>query len=124
MQNSVQQQFRLKKPCENCPFRNDENGIPLMPGRRESIIEDLLTNAASTFHCHKTVDYSDETPKTNKACHCAGAAAVAQKFGRQTQAVQIASRLRIIPFEHYDEAMSVTIEPGDLNINRREANLV
>jgi len=33
--------YRLKKPCANCPFRN-QGAISLAPGRLEGIIDTLL----------------------------------------------------------------------------------
>lgn len=46
--------LRLKKPCANCPFRK-EGAIELVPGRLEGIINDIVENDMTTFHCHKTV---------------------------------------------------------------------
>ncbi|HGW3237511.1 TPA: hypothetical protein ACNKCC_005820, partial [Klebsiella pneumoniae] len=46
--------LRLKKPCANCPFRK-EGAIELAPGRLEGIINDIVENDMTTFHCHKTV---------------------------------------------------------------------
>lgn len=52
-------QFALRKPCANCPFRNDDKAIALQPGRREEILEGLLSGAHETFSCHKTVFRDD-----------------------------------------------------------------
>lgn len=117
--------FALTKPCANCPFRNDGQAIDLMPGRREQIIQDLLSGEAGTFHCHKTVYRSDNRNHDDEGnyrpvdvCHCPGAAAVTWKVGgRDMTMVQIAKRLRMIGVDHYDEALALTIEPGDLDLN-------
>ena len=45
-----------KRPCSNCPFRCDGEGIELRPGRLEGIVADLLANDQHTFVCHKTLD--------------------------------------------------------------------
>ena len=39
----MEKQFSLKKPCSNCPFRNDEDAIDLKIDRKEQIIEELLS---------------------------------------------------------------------------------
>ena len=73
-----------KRPCLNCPFRNDGAGIDLRPGRIEGIVSDLLANDHTTFVCHKTLD------KTRKTC--AGAVAVMSKLGR----LPIIARLALV----------------------------
>lgn len=126
----MDKQFALKVPCANCPFRKDGKGIRLVPGRIEGIIEGLLSGEHMTFHCHHTVHRADGrnfdddgnfTP--NDICQCPGAAAVARKFGRDTVLVQVASRLGVIPATHYDEALPLTIEPSELNIDREKARI-
>jgi hypothetical protein len=59
---------KLKKPCNNCPFRA-KGAIELMPGRVPGIIE-FLRNDLNFFQCHKTT-YSD-TPEESM---CMGALA-------------------------------------------------
>lgn len=94
--DDLRQHFRLKKPCKNCPFRR-EGAVELRPGRLEGIIGDLLADDMSTFHCHKTVDYSkseqwDEdgryTPTGGEAM-CAGAAALLWRRGRPSVAMRL-----------------------------------
>lgn len=126
----MKNQFAVKKPCANCPFRNDDRAIDLQPGRREQIIEDLLSGKDSTFHCHKTVYRNDGRNHDEEGnyrpvdvSHCSGAAAVARKFGRDTVMVQVATRLGAIPYDHYDEALSLTLEPEDLNISPERAKI-
>ncbi|KRW83706.1 hypothetical protein [Marinobacter sp. P4B1] len=120
-----EKQFALRRPCANCPFRNDDQAIELMPGRREQIIQDLLTGAAGTFHCHRTVYRSDSRNHDEEGnyrpvdvCHCPGAAAMTQKVGgRDMTLVQIAKRLRMIGLDHYDDALPLTIEPDELDLD-------
>ncbi|MFK5949514.1 MAG: hypothetical protein QM500_12180 [Methylococcales bacterium] len=126
----ISRQFALKKPCANCPFRNDVQAISLSDGRREQIIEDLLSGKDSAFHCHKTVHRSDGrnfddndeyVPKD--ICQCPGAAAVAQKFGRDVTVVQIAIRLGVISADYYDESLPLTLNAEDLNIDKFKAKI-
>ena len=82
------------------------------------------------FHCHKTVYRSDRvnfnddgeyTPK--EISHCPGAAAVARKFGRDTVAVQVASRLEFIDENHYDGTLEGTLGPQDLQVDKAVAKI-
>lgn len=52
MPRSKPPNFKMKKPCENCPFRK-EGSIDLMPGRLPGIIE-TLEDDHNFFQCHKT----------------------------------------------------------------------
>lgn len=122
--------FAVKRPCSNCPFRNDEDAISLEARRREGIIESLLSGEHTTFHCHKTVYRRDDrNHKKNgdyvpvDVSQCPGAAAIARKFGRDSVMVQIATRLGVIPPDYYDEAMGLTIEIEQLCIDRKKARI-
>lgn len=126
----MKSQFKLTKPCPNCPFRRDEKAIELQEGRREQIIEDLLSGESTTFHCHQTV-YRDDGRNHDEdgnygpvdVCHCPGAAAVSRKYGRDTTMVQIASRLGFISSDHYDSAAELTLDPEDLSVDPKRARL-
>ena len=124
----IKKGFALKKPCADCPFRNDDKAISLRDGRREEIIEDLLSGKSSTFHCHKTVyrkgakNFDDEgLYKPKDVAMCPGAMAVARKMGRDPQMIQVAERMGWIETGHYDVAISETLEPKDLKINKIRA---
>ena len=126
----VNRQFGLRKPCSNCPFRSGSGSIELQKGRREGIIEDLLSGKMTTFPCHKTVYREDGrnhdedgnyTP--NDVAHCPGAAAVCRKAGRDSVVVQIASRMRFIDHDHYDAAKGESMEPEDLDIDWERVHL-
>ncbi len=126
----MKNQFSLKKPCANCPFRNDKHAIELDPGRKEGIIADLLTGQSSSFPCHKSVFRADGRNHDDEGNYnptdvtvCPGAAAVARKFGRDPQIVQIGYRLGFIKENHYDEALSETLEPSDFDIDLRDVHL-
>lgn len=120
-------QFAVRKPCANCPFRADGGAIDLQAGRREQILGDLLSQRASTFHCHKTVYRSDDRNfddegdfKPQDVAHCAGAAAVVQKLNRDMQSVQLAIRLGVIPEDHYADAHTETLGPADIDWDHLE----
>lgn len=90
--------FKVKKPCANCPFRNDDQAIDLMPGRLEDIVKSLVADDWSTFQCHKTVHSSDGgafdeqgryEPSGNESM-CAGAAAYLFKIGRPNIGMRLA----------------------------------
>lgn len=94
--------YRLKKPCANCPFLKDAaKAIRLHPDRVPSIIEDLLSGKTTGFSCHKTLageyiedDEGDERYVAGDGeLQCAGALAVLEKLGRQTQLMQIMQRM-------------------------------
>lgn len=84
--------FALRRPCRNCPFRNDHR-FYLSADRAQKIRDDL--RRGTIFYCHKTIDYaSDETPDVSDARRCAGAAAVLRNEGSPPcQSEQIATRL-------------------------------
>lgn len=96
--------FRLKRPCENCPFLT-HGAIELMPGRLEGIIRHLLQDDQTSFHCHKTVhseaggEWSDDntyTPAGSEAM-CAGAAALLMKRGMPNVMMRAAIALGSVP---------------------------
>lgn len=62
------------QPCSNCPFRIDPAFHGLHPVRSREIANDLMRD--SGFHCHQTVDYSDDSDGciTEKSRLCSGAA--------------------------------------------------
>ncbi|MEJ6002769.1 hypothetical protein [Paucibacter soli] len=102
-------QFRLKKPCKNCPFLVD-GAVELAPGRVDGIIETLLKDDYSTFQCHKTVhssrggEWDDEDnyiPSGHEAM-CAGAAALLMKRGRPTVGMRIAFALGAAKPDQWD----------------------
>ncbi len=119
---SIKKQFSLKKPCADCPFRNDHQAINLRPGRREQIIKGLLSGDTA-FHCHKTVYRSDDRNfddngnyVPNDICQCPGAIAVLKKLNREVPISEVAVALGVIEPDHYNQALSLTIEPSDLNL--------
>jgi hypothetical protein len=84
----------LVKPCANCPFRRNGNGVKLHPARIEEIHEAVAKGFA--FLCHKTVKYRDDEDEEQivdlrerdpSEQHCAGAAAYAQNCGDEIAAL-------------------------------------
>lgn len=107
--------FNLRKPCANCPFRNDDKAIPLHKGRREEIIGSLVSGREASFICHKTLHTGGKTP--TKPSVCPGAAAVSRKMGRDTVIIQLAMRMGVIDDGFLNEALKCTIEPEYLDFS-------
>ncbi|EIC1057237.1 MULTISPECIES: hypothetical protein [Klebsiella/Raoultella group] len=113
----INDMFRLKMPCANCPFRK-EGAIHLSPGRLSSIIDTLLKDDHTTFYCHKIVHsiagglFEDGlyTPSTKDAM-CAGAAAYLMKAGRPTIGMRIAYLTGAVAPSEWDKAADVVIDP-------------
>lgn len=82
--------YKLKRPCANCPFRR-EGGIPLRPGRIREIAGMMLDSQGGSFPCHRTVDQDDREESSEQ--HCAGALAFAHKQYVMPQLARIMMRL-------------------------------
>lgn len=90
--------YRLKKPCANCPFRDDSKAISLSPGRLDQIKSDLLADDHSSFDCHKTVYKANSTARrkrSERAMCAAGAARFLMQEGRPTVGMRLAFALGI-----------------------------
>ena len=96
----------LKRPCSNCPFRCDGNGIPLAPGRIEGIVTGLLADDHSTFTCHKTKYSARQT--------CAGAVAVMAKLGRLPVIVRLGLRLGVITVDDIEASKLLVIDAPEV----------
>lgn len=96
--------FRLKKVCADCPFRNDRP-FPLREDRAQEIADALKMGAQ--FTCHKTIIYGEdkegrETHGGKKQQFCAGALATIIKGNHANQVVQIAERLGLRDPDEFD----------------------
>lgn len=91
--------FRIKKPCSNCPFRNDGKAINLSDARFEEIVASITQDDSTTFPCHKTVYDENGNTLKGKSSYCVGAMAYLYKAKQPN----IAMRLGI--------AMGLTTEP-------------
>lgn len=123
----VERQFGCKKPCANCPFRKDGEGIALNAGRLTSTVKGIVTGEHGSFHCHKTIGYSryenddylsdddgsmmadKEELMTRK--HCAGAMAVSIMAGSMPLIMRMGIMHKMIKPDHYDEAMADVYTP-------------
>lgn len=84
--------YDLRKPCNNCPFRND---IPpyLHPDRINEIV-------GVEFACHKTTKHDDDGERMirvehEKEQHCAGSLIMHEKMEIPHQMMRICERLGI-----------------------------
>lgn len=88
--------FNMKKPCANCPFRNDkpEQDGWLGEDRAEEIAASITVHQQS-FPCHKTTidsgEYGRDAGKDSE--HCAGALIMLEKMDRPNQMMRISERL-------------------------------
>ncbi|ACD21676.1 hypothetical protein [Paraburkholderia phytofirmans] len=108
---SVEAHFKLRRPCENCPFRK-QGAIELAPGRLAGIIDGLVTDDCSTFHCHKTVhnegtggEWDDEGNyvASGQESMCAGAMVYLEKIGRPTVGMRLG---RVFGIYHPDRLLA------------------
>lgn len=81
--------FKLKTPCQNCPFRTD-----VTPYIRVQYLKQVLADR-HVFVCHKTVDYShfDKGRKTSDTQPCAGFLICMQHDNKKNDLMQLAERL-------------------------------
>ena len=90
--------FDLKRPCKNCPWLKELGPkFQLHPDRIREIVN------ASSFSCHKTVNYDAMEEDENGECEtqykksgaqqCAGLIAMLWKQGEMNQITQVATRL-------------------------------
>jgi len=88
--------FKLKKVCDDCPFRSDIRPY-IRPDRAEEISDALLVNDG-WFSCHKTTTSIGKTNRDKGAQHCVGAILFSEKQGYANQMMRIAER-----FGDYDK---------------------
>lgn len=67
--------YYMKKPCKHCPFRNDVK--PYLHPERAADIAYLAENPYSSFACHKTTEYDEDSEEgemmvTENSKECAG----------------------------------------------------
>lgn len=88
--------FNLKKPCRDCPFKNDRSFIGLSADRKQEIVDSIVKDIAP-FTCHKTILHDDdgEGYATDNTEHCAGAAILLEKNARPGAYLQVAARLGV-----------------------------
>lgn len=89
--------FKLKKPCDMCPFRTDCLRSWLGERRSREIAESIADHQQS-FPCHKTIDYSEDDEGNEyrgleNSHHCAGSLILLEKIERPGQMMRIGERL-------------------------------
>lgn len=98
-----------KRPCANCPFRSDGEGIQLNPGRLEGIVSDLLGDDHASFVCHKTLDKERMT--------CAGAVAVMSRLGRLPLIARLGLVYGVITTADIAASAEMVIDPSSLELS-------
>lgn len=105
--------FNLKKPCKDCPFRNDK---PHQKGwlgekRANDIYQNLLDGG--NFPCHKTHDYADDSGSEfrhqDNHQFCAGALIMLEKENNtlQSHALRMAIRFDLYNPNDLDKSSPV-----------------
>lgn len=102
-----------KRPCSNCPFRSDGEGIPLEPGRIEGIVSGLLRDDLQTFVCHKTLD-------SGQRMTCAGAVGVMSKLGRLPVIARLGLVCGVISPTDIDASAAMVIDPATLDLSHAD----
>ena len=117
--SNVEAFFRLHRPCKNCPFRK-AGAIELEPGRVEGIIDGLVRDDHSTFHCHKTVhnprtggewDDEDNYTASGRESMCAGAMIYLEKIGRPTVGMRVGRLVGAYDPDRLAPSFGVVIDP-------------
>lgn len=91
--------FKLKRPCKNCPF--SKSCHPGWLRRAREIVDDMLQRQA-TFACHETTTIGGARPGQEQ--HCAGALIIMEREGRLSDMAQIAARLGLYDPDQMDLA--------------------
>ncbi|MCD5327887.1 hypothetical protein ACFFU8_09365 [Chromobacterium piscinae] len=113
--------FKLRKPCDNCPFLK-EGGIRLEPGRLKGIIDDLVKNDHAPFQCHKTVHNCrtggswDDDGKYSASGHeawCAGAMIYLEKLGRPNVGMRLGRMFGLYDPDCLQSSFDDVIDPTE-----------
>lgn len=85
--------FKLTRPCDQCPFTRTCLKGWLGETRAAQIAESITTRQES-FPCHKTTEANDgEHVPTPGEQHCAGTLILTERIGRPGQLQRIAGRM-------------------------------
>lgn len=88
--------YDLTKPCKTCPFLRSKGAVRLTVERAQEIGGNAINQQGTTFVCHNTAGYDDESGdllETKDSKHCAGALIFAEKQNCLTQTTRVAERL-------------------------------
>lgn len=119
MSGQFQNLFKLRQPCANCPFLK-RGAITLAPGRLDGIVDMLLTDDYSGFHCHKTVhsartggDWNDDGSYVASGAEsmCAGAMIYLEKAGRPTVGMRLGRVLGVYAPDELEPHFDKVIDP-------------
>ncbi|POZ80231.1 hypothetical protein [Burkholderia contaminans] len=119
MPSAMEHHFKLRRPCENCPFLKS-GAIELAPGRVDGIVEQLVKDDHSTFQCHKTVhnnrtggkwDDAGGYTASGRESMCAGAMIYLEKLGRPTVGMRLGRVFGIYDPERLKPAFGDVIDP-------------
>ena len=102
-----------KRPCSNCPFRSDGQGIELQPERLDGIIQGMLSDDQQTFVCHKTLDKERKT--------CAGFVGVMSKLNRLPVIARLGLTYGAITMTDVRACENMVIEPTGVKLNLPES---
>lgn len=86
----------MKKPCENCPFRKDSQGLRFLGEKRAKEI--LESNEEEGFVCHKTIH-----GKMEERRQCSGAMIITKKQGTNQPFINLHKALTGEDIELLDE---------------------
>lgn len=92
--------YDLKKPCKNCPFRNDATRITFAARERAEEIEESAYRYG--FPCHKSAELADDGEDTAgyvpgpKSQHCVGYAIMQLNEGGNSPWPGIGNSQRVI----------------------------
>ncbi|KVD52832.1 hypothetical protein WI87_26260 [Burkholderia ubonensis] len=119
MSAAIENHFKLRRPCENCPFRKN-GAIQLAPGRLAGIIKHLVRDDHGTFQCHKTVhnqhtggewDDDGNYVASGQESMCAGAMIYLEKIGRPTVGMRLGRVLGLYDSERLLPSFGDIIDP-------------
>jgi hypothetical protein len=91
-------QFKIKRPCEHCPFRKDR--APFLNTERAADLRDELRDDTRWFACHETTGVkSGRRIKPENQSQCAGSMMVLHREGRPNVAMRLALLFNLITIE-------------------------
>jgi hypothetical protein len=91
-------QFKIKRPCEHCPFRRDVH--PFLDPRRAADLAETLRDDHSWFACHETVGIvRHRRIKKADQSQCAGSMMVLWREGRPNIAMRVAIHFKMLAIQ-------------------------
>ena len=104
--------WKIKKPCEHCPFRSDKH--PFISSERAKELAKRLSNDTSWFACHDTTGVKKgKKVKPEKQSHCMGAAIMLFRAGLINVATRLALVLELITIKELKAPVPVFNTPEE-----------